>query len=311
MRVCLMIEGQEDVTWEEWRALAAACEEQGLEGLFRSDHYLSVEGRDERGSLDAWATLAALAAVTSRLRLGTLVSPATFRHPSQLAKVVTTVDHISGGRVELGMGTGWLREEHEAYGFPFLSQGERMAQLEEQLQVVTGQWGAGPFDHSGERYTLKGLDALPKPVQRPRPNLLLGGRGGPRSLDLGVRCADEYNTVHKTVDEIAAIRRGLDERCEATGRDRIRLSQMAGVLIGEDRGELRDRAAQLAEWRGIKDGADALLAVLSDDWIVGTVDEAAEQLAALEAAGLERVMLQHLLHRDTDAIALFARLAAG
>jgi alkanesulfonate monooxygenase SsuD/methylene tetrahydromethanopterin reductase-like flavin-dependent oxidoreductase (luciferase family) len=308
MRVCLMIEGQEGVGWEEWRALAAACEEQGIEGLFRSDHYLSVEGRAERGSLDAWATLAGLAAVTTELRLGTLVSPATFRHPSQLAKVVTTVDHISGGRVELGMGTGWLREEHEAYGFPFPSQGERMGELEEQLQIVAGEWGAGPINHHGSRYTLVALDALPKPVQQPRPPLLLGGRGGPRSLELGARYADEYNTVHKTVDEIATIRRGLDEACERAGREPMPLSQMAGVLIGADRADLRDRAAQFGELRGIDGDADAVLAGMSDDWIVGTVDEAAEQLAALQAAGLERVMLQHLLHRDLDAIALFARV---
>jgi F420-dependent oxidoreductase-like protein len=309
MRIALMIEGQEDVSWDEWRALAAGCEEHGIEALFRSDHYLSVDGRGERGSLDAWATLAALAAVTDTVRLGTLVSPATFRHPSQLAKVVTTVDHVSGGRVELGMGSGWLREEHEAYGFAFPSQGERLAQLEEQLQVVTGQWEQAPFSHAGERYELRGLDAQPKPVQRPRPNLLLGGRGGPRSVALGARYADEYNTVHKTVDEIAAIRRELDDACERTGRGPMPLSQMVGVLIGADRGELRDRAAQLAEWRGVDGGADGLLAALPGDWIVGTLDEAAEQLAALEAAGLERAMLQHLLHRDLDALRLFARLA--
>jgi alkanesulfonate monooxygenase SsuD/methylene tetrahydromethanopterin reductase-like flavin-dependent oxidoreductase (luciferase family) len=310
MRVALMIEGQEDVTWEDWRALAGACERHRLEALFRSDHYLSVEGRGERGSLDAWATLAALAALTSTLRLGTLVSPATFRHPSQLAKVVTTVDHVSGGRVELGMGTGWLGAEHEAFGFPFPPQGELTAQLEEQLQVVTGQWGEAPFHHSGERYTLRDLDARPKPVQRPRPHLLLGGRGGPRSIALGVRYVDEYNTVHKTVEEIAAIRRALDERCEREGRERMPLSQMATVLIGEDANELRDRAAMLAEWQGVEGGADGLLASLPDHWVTGTVEQAAEQLAALEAAGLERVMLQHLLHRDLDAIGLFARLAS-
>jgi alkanesulfonate monooxygenase SsuD/methylene tetrahydromethanopterin reductase-like flavin-dependent oxidoreductase (luciferase family) len=126
MRVCLMIEGQEGVTWEQWRALAVACEEHGFEGLFRSDHYLSVMGRPERGSLDAWTTLAALAAITSRIRLGTLVSPATFRHPSVLAKSAVTVDHVSGGRVELGIGAGWQEREHRAYGFPFPALGTRI-----------------------------------------------------------------------------------------------------------------------------------------------------------------------------------------
>jgi alkanesulfonate monooxygenase SsuD/methylene tetrahydromethanopterin reductase-like flavin-dependent oxidoreductase (luciferase family) len=186
-----MIEGQEDVTWEDWRALARACEDHGVESLFRSDHYLSVEGRGERGSLDAWATIAALAAVTSTVRLGTLVSPATFRHPSQLAKVVTTADHVSGGRVELGMGTGWLETEHKAYGFPFPPLGERMSILEEQLQMMTGQWADGPFSFEGRHYSVRELDVLPKPVQRPRPNVILGGSGGPRSLALAARFADE------------------------------------------------------------------------------------------------------------------------
>src|ERR671930_2129854 len=136
MRVCLMVEGQEDVTWEQWLALARACEEHGLEGLFRSDHYAPISGPPERGSLDAWTTLAGLAARTSRIRLGTLVSPVTFRHPSELAKVALTVDHVSGGRVELGLGAGWNEREHAAFGFRFPETRERMALLEEQLQRI-------------------------------------------------------------------------------------------------------------------------------------------------------------------------------
>src|ERR687894_2696847 len=147
-----MIEGQEDVTWDDWRAPAGACEQHGVETLFRSDHYLSVFGRGERGSLDAWATISALAARTSTLRLGTLVSPATFRHPSELAKVVASADHVSGGRVELGMGTGWLEAEHRAYGFPFPAMGVRMDRLEEQLEIVSGSFGRGSFSFSGDHY---------------------------------------------------------------------------------------------------------------------------------------------------------------
>ena len=136
MRVCLMIEGQEGVSWEAWLALAAACEENGYEALFRSDHYLSVMGRGDRGSLDAWATLAGLAAITSRIRLGTLVSPATFRHPSVLAKSAATVDHVSGGRVELGIGAGWFEAEHRAYGFRFAPLRTRMDAMAEQMEIV-------------------------------------------------------------------------------------------------------------------------------------------------------------------------------
>jgi alkanesulfonate monooxygenase SsuD/methylene tetrahydromethanopterin reductase-like flavin-dependent oxidoreductase (luciferase family) len=310
MRIGLMIEGQEDVSWADWLALAGACEEHGVETLFRSDHYLSVEGETARGSLDAWATLAALAAVTSTLRFGTLVSPATFRHPSELAKVVTTVDHVSGGRVELGMGTGWLEAEHRAYGFPFPPVAERFEELEEQLQLISRQWSDGAFSFEGPRYAVRDLDALPKPVQRPRPHLILGGRSGPRSLALGARLADEYNTFHKTAGECAVIRRDLDEACSREGRDPLPLSLMTGWLVGEDRAELLDRAGRLAEWRGHPGGAEGLLDTLDDSWIMGTVDEATEQLERLAAAGVERVMLQHLLHRDLDAIRQIGRQVA-
>jgi F420-dependent oxidoreductase-like protein len=305
-----MIEGQEDVTWDDWLALAGACEEHGVEALFRSDHYLSVEGRTARGSLDAWATLAALAAVTSTLRLGTLVSPATFRHPSELAKVVTTVDHVSGGRVELGMGTGWLEAEHRAYGFPFPPLAERFEELEEQLQLVSGQWADEPFSFEGRRHEVRDLDALPKPVQRPRPNLIVGGRGGPRSVAVAARFGDEYNTFHKTVDECAAIRRELDDACSREGRGPVPLSLMTGWVVGEDRRELLDRAGRLAEWRGHRGGAEGLLEGLDDSWIVGTLGEAIEQLGRLAAAGVERVMLQHLLHRDLEAIEQIGRRVA-
>jgi alkanesulfonate monooxygenase SsuD/methylene tetrahydromethanopterin reductase-like flavin-dependent oxidoreductase (luciferase family) len=140
MDVCLMIEGQEDVTWDQWLALAAACDEHGFEALFRSDHYVSFGHPGEWGSLDAWTTLAALAPHTERIRLGALVSPVTFRHPSVLAKSVVTADHASGGRVELGMGAGWFEEEHRAFGFPFPETSERWSVLEEQVEIVHRLW---------------------------------------------------------------------------------------------------------------------------------------------------------------------------
>ena len=178
MRVGLMIEGQEGVSWEDWQALAGACEENGVEALFRSDHYLSVEGRADRGSLDAWATLSALAAITSTVRLGTLVSPATFRHPSQLAKVVVTADHVSGGRVELGMGTGWLEAEHAAYGFPFPPFAERLAQLEEQLEVVSREWADGPVvGYVGRIEQAKGTLDLVRAMDSVEARLVLIGDG--------------------------------------------------------------------------------------------------------------------------------------
>jgi F420-dependent oxidoreductase-like protein len=310
MRVCLMIEGQEDVTWDDWVALAGACEEHGVQTLFRSDHYLSVEGSADRGSLDAWATLAALAVLTRTLRLGTLVSPATFRHPSQLAKVVTTVDHISRGRVELGMGTGWLEAEHRAYGFEFPPLADRLAVLEEQLEVVTRQWGEGRFSFEGRRYTIRELNALPKPIQRPRPNLIVGGQGGRRSIAIGARFGDEYNTFSKTAPECEAIRGQLDAACRREGRDPIPLSVMTGWLAGEDRAELLDRAGRLGERRGQGGDAESFLASLPEGFIAGTLDEATERLRELSAAGVERVMLQHLLHRDLGAVEQIGRRVA-
>jgi F420-dependent oxidoreductase-like protein len=305
MELCLMIEGQEAVTWPQWEALARTCEEHGIPALFRSDHYLNLDGRHpERGSLDAWATVNALAAITSTLRLGTLVSPATFRHPSLLAKLVTTADQISRGRVELGIGAGWHEREHEAHGFPFPPTKTRMDILEEQLEVILGNWGDGPFSYSGAHYTLRDLDAQPKPVQRPRPPVIIGGSGGARSIALAARFADEYNTPFPTLDDVIARRDAVVAACERAGRDPIALSVMTGVLVGSDDAELRGRAARLAGDLGAD--ADQFLASPPPGWVVGTVDTAAEQLASLRDAGVHRVMCQHLLHDDLEAVALLA-----
>jgi F420-dependent oxidoreductase-like protein len=304
MRFCLMIEGQENVTWDDWRAIAGATEEAGLEALFRSDHYLSVQGDPSRGSLDAWATLAALAAVTSRIKLGTLVSPVTFRHPSVLAKNVVTVDHVSGGRVEVGMGAGWHVAEHRAFGFPFPDTRARMDMLEEQLEIVNGEWVEGAFSFEGRHYRLESVDALPKPVQRPRPNLIVGGGAGPRSAMLAARFADEYNTFMVPPEEFARRRGTVLRACEATGREPLTLSLMTPVLVGRDSSEYEERRARMAERR------DESGFVPSAEWIAGTVEEAAETLRTYEEAGVERVMLQHLLHDDLDMIDVIGRKLA-
>jgi len=307
--VALMIEGQEDVTWADWRALAVACEKHGVGTLFRSDHYLSVDDRRERGALDAWTTLAGLAAITAKLRLGTMVSPATFRHPSVLAKMVTTVDHISGGRVELGIGAGWWDREHEAYGFELPPIGPRTDRLEEQLQLIGLQWAEGPFSLEGRYYSAENLDAQPKPLQKPRPPLILGAKGGPRSLRLAARFADEYNTVFLVPDEVRELRQRLDRACEAEDRDpaSLPLSMMTSWMVGADRAELVERATRLARWKGEGGDGEAFLTTMREPTIKGTVPEALEQLEALREAGLNRVMAQHLLHRDLDAVELLGR----
>jgi F420-dependent oxidoreductase-like protein len=311
MRVELMIEGQEDVSWPQWVALAQACEQHGVGTLFRSDHYLSVEGHEGRGSLEAWATLAGLAAVTSRLRLGVLVSPATFRRPSVLAKLVTAVDHISGGRVELGLGAGWNEREHEAYGFAFPPLGVRMEMLSEQLAIVRGLWADGPFTFAGEHYRLEAVDALPKPLQRPHPPIIIGGGAKPRSARLAAQFADEYNTVFATPAECAERRVVLEQAWIAAGRDpaTMTFSVMVPWLAGSDAADLRQRAERLAVWRG--SDAASLLEEFGGLGVTGTFDEALARLHEYREAGIDRIMLQHLLHDDVDAIALLGRLGAA
>jgi F420-dependent oxidoreductase-like protein len=313
VRVCLMIEGQEGVEWPDWVALAQACERLGFDALFRSDHYLSVDGHGERGSLDAWGTVSGLAAITSTLRLGTLVSPATFRHPSVLAKAVVTADHISRGRVELGIGTGWLADEHAAYGFRFPPMAVRMGLLAEQLEIVRRSWADEPFSFGGDHYAIADLDARPKPVQRPHPPLIVGGSAGRRSAALAARWADEYNTIYVTPPEARERRAALDRACEAEGRDpaTLRFSLMNGFVIGESRADLRARAHRLAEWRGHADQAnadiDGYLAALAQPWIVGAPDEFVARLREYEAAGIDGVMLQHHLFGDEEALELIGR----
>ena len=307
-----MIEGQEGVSWEDWLALAKACEAHGVPALFRSDHYLNLGGANpQRGSLDAWATISALAAVTTELRLGTLVSPATFRHPSELAKVVATADHVSGGRVELGLGAGWHEPEHRAYGFHFPGVRERMDRLAEQLEIVHGSWTEPSFSFSGRFYELEALDAQPRPCQSPHPPLIMGGGAKPRGAALAARWADEYNTPFASLEEVRARKARIDAACRDAGREPIPFSLMTGCLVGLDREELREKAAALAYVMGEPErDVDAWLASPPDAWIVGTVDEVVARLEALRDAGLSRVMLQHLLHTDLETVELIGRKLA-
>jgi alkanesulfonate monooxygenase SsuD/methylene tetrahydromethanopterin reductase-like flavin-dependent oxidoreductase (luciferase family) len=310
MRVCLMIEGQESVSWEDWRALAKACEDSPIEALFRSDHYFSVMGHSDRGSLDAWATIAGLAAITSELRLGTLVSPATFRHPSVLAKNVVTADHISGGgRIELGMGAGWLEAEHQAYGFPFPPTGVRFHMLEEQIEIVRTQWEEGALDFQGEHYELNG-NALPKPLSPP--NLIVGGAARPRSLRLAARWADEYNLVMMTAEQCAEAVPAVKRAWQDLGRPEPVISLMTSCIVGSDEVDLLERAHAVAEVRG-DDATDpeAYLRAERPNSLVGTVAQVRERLAELEGIGVQRVMLQYLTHRDLDGVDYIAELADG
>ena len=304
MRVCLMIEGQEGVTWEDWVALAESCEQAGFEALFRSDHYTSMFNESTRGSLDAWATLSGLAALTSTLRLGTMVSPATFRHPSALAKMVVTADHISGGRVELGLGAGWFEREHSGYGFPFAKTSTRMNVLAEQLEIVHGQWTSEDFTFAGEHYAIESLNALPKPVQSPHPTLIVGGGGKKGSVDLAARWADEYNTVGPTPEKCSELRGDLDEACRRHGREpsSLALSVMTTCIIGADQSEFLERVRGVLKAINNGDSPGDYVRERRTSKILGTTDEVIDRLQSYQAAGVERVMLQHMLHRDLDMV---------
>ena len=286
MRIGLMIEGQENVTWEQWLALALAAEDAELDGLFRSDHYRSIHRGDPAGSLDAWATLAALAARTTRIRLGTLVSPTSFRPASVLAKNVVTVDHISGGRVELGIGAGWFEPDHDAYGFPFGTVGERMSEFERQLEEINRQWTTAP-------------EVWPKPVQKPRPPIIVGGGAKPRSVRAAIRFADEYNTVVPTLDQARERCQIVRDAAAAAGREPLRFSMMTTCVVGRDEAEVRDR---LRAW-------DESSKLDHKPEIAGTVEQVAETLRAYEAVGVERAMLQHLAHEDVSMVPVLGELA--
>jgi F420-dependent oxidoreductase-like protein len=309
MRVALMIEGQEGVTWDDWCALADACEEHGVESLFRSDHYISWAGDDGKVAHDAWTTIAALAARTTTVRFGTLVSPVTFRLPALLANAAATADHVSGGRIELGLGAGWMEREHRAYGFPFPDMSVRLAMFAEQLEIVHRLWTEKRVDFRGEHYTLEDAPALPKPLQRPHPPLLVGGSGSRGTAEPAARFADEYNTPFKSPDEFATVRAKVQAACERAGRDpaTMRFSTMTTCLIGSTHDEALERARELYA-RIPRDATfDDWLAAYSERSLIGSVDEVAARLREYEAAGCERVMLQHLLHTDLEPVRLIGR----
>ena len=297
-----MIEGQEGVTWEQWVALASACEEHGVGALFRSDHYIS--GFDEsRHVVDAWSTIAGLAARTSTLQLGTLVSPVTFRHPSVLARAAATADEISNGRVTLGIGAGWMQREHKAYGFQFGSAYERVGLFAEQLEIVHGLLREDRVDHDGEHYH---LDEAPG-FGRPDLPILVGGSAKPGTVGPAVRFADEYNTFFATMEEVRARKQTLDEACERAGRDpaTLRYSLMAPCVVGRDDRELQESARRVGARFG-RDPSD-VLERYGERGPVGTVEQVVERLKEIESLGYERVMLQHLAHEDLDTVALIGR----
>ena len=309
VRFCLMLEGQQGVTWDDWIRLAEAAERLGFEGLFRSDHYFSGHGVTGHGSSDAWTLLGALAARTERLRLGTLVSPVTFRSPALLARSAVTVDRVSGGRVEIGMGAGWWAQEHAQFGFPFPPTSERFAMLEEQLEIVHGLLTKERFSFHGDHYTLEDAEFLPKALQQPHPPIIVGGtRVGPRMQRLVGRWADEFNTVGGSPEDVAKRFDRARAGVATANRDPNMLvtSLMTWCFVGEDEGAYLRRLRRAHAIDPTAGPFDGYRADVEADCIVGTPDRAVERLAEYAAAGVQRIMLNHELFDDVDMLELLA-----
>jgi len=301
MRLRIFTEPQQGASYGTLLSVAQAAEQLGFDAFFRSDHYLSMGGPGLPGPTDAWVTLAGLARETSRLRLGTLMSPVTFRLPGPLAIIVAQVDQMSGGRVELGLGTGWFDAEHDAYGIPFPPVAERFGRLEEQLKIITGLWETAvgeTFSFHGSYYTLDGSPALPKPAQRPRPPVLLGGAGQRRTPRLAARFADEYNIPFESVaDSVAAFGRVRDA-CREAGRDPAAMVYSAAqtVCCAADAAGLARRAEAIGQ----------PLDELRHIGLAGSPAEIVDKLGRFAGAGATRVYLQVLDLDDLDHLELIA-----
>ena len=296
MRFVLMTEPQQGMSYLDQLAIARRAEANGFEAFFRSDHFQSFPGPSGQPTTDAWAVLAGLARETERIGLGALVSPVTFRHPGVFAKVVTTVDEMSGGRIEAGVGAGWNDEEHRQLGLDFPDVGERFDLVEDELAILHGLWGEPDgWSYRGRRVSVDDTQFYPKPVQvagRPstpigsvRPRIVIGGDGKPRSVRLAARYADEYNIVSARPEEVTRVSAALDEACRAIDRDprEITRSAMSGVLIGRNQDEVRERQAALMAAFGEKgaEEGEAWLEERRTRWIFGTPDEARAAVAPL------------------------------
>ena len=304
----IFTEPQQGASYRDLLAVARTAEDAGFDAFFRSDHYLAMGGGDGLpGPTDAWMTLAGLARDTTRIRLGTLVTAATFRLPGPLAVAVAQVDDMSGGRVEFGLGAGWYSAEHQAYGVPFPDLGERFDRFAEQLEIITGLWAtpAGElFSYHGKCYSLVDSPALPKPAQRPGPPVIVGGGGKRRTPDLAARFAAEFNVPFQDIESAKAIFARVDAACAAVGRDPATMVRSAAfvVCVGRDDAELARRA----------DAIGRTVPELRANGLAGSPAEVAEKIAAWRAAtGISRAYLQVLDLADLDHLELIADVPRG
>jgi len=314
MRYALMTEPQQGLSYDEILAAARTAEGAGLEAFFRSDHYASFPGGAGKPTTDAWATLAGLARETSTIRLGVLVSPVTFRLPGNLAKVVQTVDEMSGGRVEAGFGAGWNDEEHAQLGLPFPELGERFDMLEEQMAIIHGLWTEQDgWSYEGDRWHVRGSRRHGEIARggRRHPHVIFGGKGGPRLARLTARYGDEFNLSPGSPEAAPEAYGNVRTACADIGRDPDELvySAMTGVLVAETEADLRSRVADLLAALGQSaDDAEAWLADRRQRWIMGTPEQAFDRVRAFESNGTQRIMLQDFVPRDLEHIRLIGRI---
>jgi F420-dependent oxidoreductase-like protein len=316
MRFAMMIEPQQGITYAEQLAVARRSEAAGFGTFFRSDHFESFPGRGDLPTTDAWSVLAGIARETSTIRIGALVSPVTYRLPGPFAKIVSTVDEMSGGRVEVALGTGWHEMEHRRLGIPFPPVGERADMLEETLAILHGLWEE-PDGWSYDGRHWKVADALfrPRPIQHPHPPIIVGGGGSPRGLRIAARYADEFNITEGDLTVITERFAALGAACEAIGREpgSIVRSAMIGVLVGRDEAELAERRTALISAFETAAEGEAWLARREPKWIGGTPERARAQIAELATLGVERLVFQNFLPRDLAMIDLLGHevISAG
>jgi F420-dependent oxidoreductase-like protein len=302
MDLRIFVEPQQGTTYGRLRTLAERAEALGFDGFFTSDHYLHMgDGDGLPGPCDAWTTLAGLARDTTRLRLGTLVTPVTFRLPGPLAIAVAQVDEMSDGRVELGIGAGWYEDEHRAYGVPFPAVGERFDRLEEQLAIITGLWATAPgdrFSFAGDHHRVDDSPALVTPTQSPRPPIIMGGFGPSRTPRLAARHADEFNLPFFPASSFGSVTDNVVAACEAIDRDPATMTFSAAQVLccGRDEAELARRAQAIG--REVDE--------LRENGVAGTPDECVEVLRGLGDAGAVRAYLQVLDDTDLDHLELVA-----
>ena len=303
MELRIFCEPQQGASYDQVLALARTAETEGIGAFFRSDHYLKMgDVSGLPGPSDAWITLAGLARDTTSIRLGTMVTSATFRLPGPLAISVAEVDVMSSGRVELGLGAGWFEAEHSAYGIPFPPLGERFEKLEEQLSIITGLWetkSGDVFRFSGQHYSLADSPALPKPVQRPRPPIIIGGHGAKRTPRLAARFADEYNVPFAPYEVSRTQFERVDAACDAVGRDPGSVVRSVALVVccGANDEDVARRAAAIGRE----------VAELQENGLAGRPEEVAAKIKTYEALGVTRVYLQVLDIDDLDHVRLIAR----